>query len=71
MRQRRGRPIEGTWDSGEHWEEGNLGDSYVIEVWSEGEKDIDNYNLSVPYNFFVVGQKEAAKSILEDEFGYN
>ena len=50
---------------------GVLGYSYVIEVWAEGEIDIDNDNLSAPDNFPVEVQQEAAQSILYDEFVHN
>ena len=43
----------------------------LIEVWAEGEIDIDNDNLSAPENFMVEGQKEASQIIFQYEFGYN
>ena len=42
-----------------------------IEVWAEGEIDIENDNLSAPESLVVAGQNETAQSISKDDFCYN
>ena len=50
---------------------GVIRDVDVIKVCTEGGIYIENYKLSVPYNFPVVDKEAAVMSIFDDWFGHN